>query len=44
MEKREKSTEEIISITLHSLRRYLSEGELDHVAGQMPKALQELVH
>lgn len=38
-----KSTEEIISITIDSLKRYMSEAQLDHLKGQMPKEVQEVV-
>lgn len=38
-----KSTEEIISITIDSLKRYMSEEQLNHLKGQMPKEVQELV-
>lgn len=36
-----KSTEEIMSITLNSLKRFMSEGQLEHVKGQMPKEVKE---
>lgn len=36
-----KSTEEIISITLNSLKRFMSEGQLAHIKGQMPKEVKE---
>lgn len=38
-----KSTEEIISITVNSLKRYLSEAQLQHLKGQMPKEVKEVV-
>lgn len=38
-----KSTEEIISITIDSLKRYLSDEQLNQLKGQMPKEVQELV-
>lgn len=38
-----KPTEEIISITLNSLDRYLNAGQLDHIKDQLPKEIQELV-
>lgn len=38
-----KSTEEIISITIDSLKRYLNESQLQHLKGQMPKEIQEVV-
>lgn len=38
-----KSTEEIISITIDSLKRYMSESQLQHLKGQMPKEVQKLV-
>ena len=37
-----KSTEEIISITLNSLKQYLSEGQMEHIKGQMPQEVQTL--
>lgn len=37
-----KSTEEIISITLLSLNEYLTEGQLEHVKGQMPEEVKSL--
>lgn len=37
----EKSTEEIISITLESLRRFLQGKQLDDVINQMPKEIKE---
>lgn len=39
----EKSTEEIISITVNSLKRFVTEGQLEHIADQMPKDVKELV-
>ena len=38
-----KSTEEIISITVNSLKRFLSESQLQHLKGQMPKEVKEVV-
>lgn len=38
-----KSTEEIISITISSLSRYLKEEQLEHLRDQMPNDLKELV-
>lgn len=38
-----KSTEDIIAITIHSLHRYLSDSQLQHLKGQMPKNIKELV-
>lgn len=38
-----KSTEEIIAITIHSLKRYLQEEQLQHLRDQMPKEIKELV-
>jgi len=35
-----KSTEEIISICLHSLEKYLSKGQIQHIKGQMPKEVE----
>ena len=37
-----KSTEEIIAITLKSLERFLSEGQMEHIKGQMPQAVEPL--
>lgn len=37
----EKSTEEIISITLNSLKRFMSESQLEHILDQMPKEIKE---
>lgn len=37
-----KSTDEIISITLNSLKRFMSEEQLKHVKEQMPKEVQEV--
>ncbi|MEX2594046.1 MAG: DUF2267 domain-containing protein [Anditalea sp.] len=37
-----KSTEEIISITLLSLSKYLSEGQFEHIKGQMPPGVKPL--
>ncbi|MFO8146944.1 MAG: DUF2267 domain-containing protein [Bacteroidota bacterium] len=36
-----KSTEEIISITLNSLKRFISKGQMGHIIGQMPKEIKE---
>jgi hypothetical protein len=37
------STEELITLVLTSLgTRYLTEGQLQHIAGQMPKEIQPL--
>lgn len=38
-----KSTEEIISITIDSLQRYLDENQIQHLRDQMPKEVKELV-
>lgn len=38
-----KSTEEIIAITIHSLKRYMHEEQLQHLKNQLPKKVQELV-
>ncbi len=38
-----KSTEDIIAITIHSLHRYLSDNQLQHLKDQMPKEVKELV-
>jgi len=40
----EKSTEEIFSITVDSMKKYLTEGQLQHLRDQMPKEVKELVH
>ncbi|WP_189603790.1 DUF2267 domain-containing protein [Salinimicrobium marinum] len=39
----EKPTEDIISITVDSLKRYLSESQLQHLKDQMPKEVKELM-
>ena len=36
-------TEEIISRTVDSLKKYLSEGQIAHIRGQMPKEVKELI-
>lgn len=38
-----KSTPEIISIVVDSLKKYISEGELDHIRAQLPKEVKELI-
>ena len=38
-----KPTEEIVSICIDSLKKYLSDGQLSHVRGQMPKEVKELI-
>ncbi len=38
-----KPTEEIISITIDSLKRYLRPEQLEHLKGQMPKEIQKIV-
>lgn len=38
-----KSTDEIISIVLDSLERYFTEGQMDHIRGQLPKDIKSLV-
>ena len=38
-----KSTEEIISITMNSLKRYLKEGQLQQIRAQMPKEVKDLI-
>lgn len=35
-----KPTEEIIAITLHSLTRFMSKDQLQHLTGQMPKEIK----
>lgn len=37
------STENIISSTIHSLRHYLSDDHLEHLKGQLPNEVKELV-
>lgn len=39
-----KSTEEIISITLNSLDRFMSENQLQHIKDQLPEEVKELVN
>lgn len=36
-------TEEIISITLKSLDRYFSEGQMSHIRGQLPPEIKQIV-
>lgn len=38
-----KSTEEIITITLNSLKRFMSGNQLQHIKDQLPKGVKELV-
>jgi uncharacterized protein (DUF2267 family) len=38
----QRSTEEIIAITLDTMKRYFSNGQIEHIKGQMPKEVQEL--
>lgn len=38
-----KSTEEIITITINSLKRFMDESQLQHIKDQMPKEVKELV-
>lgn len=38
----QKSTEEIISITLNSLNRYFTEGQMDHIRNQLPEEVRAL--
>lgn len=38
-----KPTEDIIAITIHSLHRYLSDNQLQHLKDQMPREVKELV-
>ena len=40
----QKSTEEIISITIDSLKIYMSDSQLKHLKDQMPKEVQEVVN
>lgn len=37
----EKSTEELISIVINSLKEFISEGQLDHIRKQMPREVKE---
>lgn len=37
-----KSTEEIVYITLNSLKDYISEGHMGHIVGRMPKEIKSL--
>ncbi len=37
------STEEIISITLDSLKVYLSDGQIEHIKGQMPADVKSII-
>lgn len=38
-----KSTDEIISIVMDSLEKYLPEGQMDHIRGQLPQEIKSLV-
>ena len=38
-----KSTDEIISITINSLKRYMNESQLQHIKDQLPKEVKEVV-
>ncbi|MEX0660633.1 MAG: DUF2267 domain-containing protein [Balneolaceae bacterium] len=38
-----KSTEEIISIVMDSLVKYLPEGQMEHIRGQLPQEIKTLV-
>lgn len=38
-----KSTDEIISIVLDSLEKYLPEGQMEHIKGQLPQEIKTLV-
>lgn len=38
-----KGTDEIISITLDSLERYFSEGQMEHIRTQLPENIEEVV-
>ena len=40
----QKSTEEIIAITIDSLQKFMSESQLKHLKDQMPKEVQEVVN
>lgn len=39
-----KSTEELISIVLNSLKRFMNENQLNHIKNQMPKEVKEMLH
>lgn len=39
----QKGTDEIVRITIESLKQYLTTGEAIHVMGQLPKEVQELM-
>lgn len=39
-----KSTEEIISITLDSLERYFTKGQMEHIRAQLPKDVKPVIH
>ena len=38
-----KSTEDIISITLNSVKQFLKEGQIDDLKKQLPKEIQEVI-
>jgi len=38
-----KPTEEIISIVLDSLEKYFPEGQLEHIRGQLPQDVKDVV-
>lgn len=38
------STEEIVSKTINKLRRYLTEGQIKHIEGQLPAEVKPLLH
>lgn len=38
-----KSTEDIISVVLDSLERYCAEGQMDHIRGQLPEEVKQVV-
>jgi len=38
-----KSTDEIISIVMDSLERYCTEGQMDHIRGQLPQEVKQIV-
>lgn len=40
----EEPTADLISLTLDSLKRYVPESQMNHIRGQLPKEVQELVH
>lgn len=39
----DKSTEELTSIVINSLKEFVSEGQIDHIRNQMPKEVKTLI-